>query len=256
MTRTLFVMFALAAAGRADSLSDLRDLAARSAERKLTALSSMACTETVVATKVNQKNKTEEQSRRTFDYVALVDFEDGELTVTESRIEQGKPRVKAKLETDEPLLASTGFATMAAILHPYYRNSFVFSDLGLVEESGRSRRRLAFEFRPGQRSPGVLRSGAREYPLAWSGEALVDEKTGEVSSIHATLGAQLKEIGLESLEVDVRYAPVPGRETDEWLPAEAVIDLKTLHQHWHNVHTFADYRRFDVNATEKREGPK
>ncbi len=53
----------------------------------------------------------------------------------------------------------------------------------------------------------MLRAGAREFPLAWKGEVLLDEVTGQVASIHASLGSQLEEIGLESLEADVRYGP-------------------------------------------------
>src|ERR1019366_1035022 len=204
-----------------------------SAEREIAALSSVACTETVVETKVNPKDKAEERRRRTFDYLVLVDTDDGELSLTESRIEQGK----AKNNSTKPLLASTGFATMMLILHPYYRNSFEFTDLGAVEEAGRQWRRLGFEFRPGQRSPSILHAGAREYPLAWKGEIRLDEATGQVASIHASLGSQLSEIGLESLEASVRYGPQNGQKPADWLPIEAIIDLKTRHQHWRNVHT-------------------
>ena len=251
MTRTIITMLAFATLGSANSLPNLLDIAAKSAEREMAALSSVACTETVVETKINQKNKNEERRRQTFDYLVLADTEDGDLAVTESRIEQGKSKTETK-----PLLASTGFATMMLILHPAYQNSFEFSDLGVVEEGGRTWRRLGFEFRSGKRSPSLLRAGTREFPLAWKGEALVDETTGQVASIHATLGSQLEEIGLVSLEASVQYGPQAGRESADWLPTEAVIDLKTNHQHWHNVHTFASYKRFDVVTTEKRQEVK
>jgi hypothetical protein len=252
MTRTLIATIAITTLGQAASLPDLLDVAAKSAEREIAALSAVACTETVVETKLNQKDKTEERRRQTFDYLVLVDTEDGELAVTESRVEQGKPKMTAA----KPLLASTGFATLMLILHPYYQNSFEFSDLGLVQEGGRQWRRLGFEFRPGKRSPSILRAGAREYPLAWKGEVRLDEATGQVASIHARLGSQLEEIGLESLEASVHYRPEPGHESADWLPVEAVIDLKTHHQHWRNVHSFGSYKRFEVVTTEKREAAK
>jgi hypothetical protein len=256
MRRTVFTLIALTALGRAGTEQELLDLAARAAEREIADLSSVACTETVVETKLSQKEKTEERRRRTFDYLVLLDTDDGDLSVTESRIEQsGTKKTEAK-----PLLASTGFATLLLILHPYYQNSFEFSDLGLVEEGGRQWRRLGFEFRPGKRSPSVLRAGAREYPLAWKGEARLDPATGRVASIQASLGAQLEEIGLESLEANVRYGPPEvkdaARDSAEWLPLEAAIDLKTHHQHWRNVHTFGGYKHFDVTTTEKQEAAK
>ena len=244
MKNTLFAILVCAGLVRASSLPALLDLAAKSAEREITVLSSVTCTETVVETKVNLKDKTEERRRRTFDYLVLVDAGDGGLSLTESRVEQGKAK-----DTARPLLASTGFATMMLILHPYYQNSFDFTDLGTTGQDGRTWRRLGFQFRSGRRSPSVLRAGAREYPLAWKGEVLLDEVTGQVASIHASLGSQLEEIGLESLEASVRYGP-------DWLPVEAIIDLKTRHQHWRNVHEFGSYKRFEVNTTEKREGAK
>ena len=256
MRRTFVTLIALASLGRAGTEQGVLDLAARAAERAIMDLSSVACIETVVETKLNQKEKTEERRKRTFDYLVLLDTDDGDLSVTESRIEQGG----ANKTEAKPLLASTGFATLGLIFHPYYQNSFEFLDLGMVEEDGRQWRRLGFEFRPGKRSPGVLRAGAREYPLAWKGEARLDPATGSVASIQASLGAQLEEIGLKSLEASVRYGPPEvkdaARDSQEWLPLEAVIDLKTHHQHWRNVHTFGGYKHFDVTTTEKREATK
>ncbi len=252
MTRTLIATIVLAALARASALPALLDIAAKAAEREATALSAVACTESVVETKLNLKDKTEERRRLTFDYLVLMDTDDGDLAITESRVEQ----TGGKRPEPKPLLATTGFATLMMILHPYYQESLEFSDLGTVEEGGREWRRLGFEFRPGKRSPSVLRAGSREYPLAWRGEVLLDGTTGQVASIHASLGAQLEEIGLEGLEATVRYGAADGRRGGDWLPLEAVIDLRTHHQHWRNVHTFAGYKHFDVTTTEKREAGK
>jgi hypothetical protein len=251
MMRILITLMAVATLGRPAALSDLLELAARSAEREIAALSAVVCTETVVETKLNPRDRSEERRRHMYDYLVLVDTDDGDLAVTESRVEQGG----ARKSEGKPLLSSTGFATMMLILHPYYQGSFEFSDLGNVEDGGRQLRRLAFEFRPGKRSPSVLRAGAREYPLDWKGEVRLDE-TGRIASIHAALGAQLEEIGLESLEASVRYGLAPGQDSAEWLPLEAVIDLKTRHQHWRNIHTFGNYKRFEVTTTEKQGGAK
>jgi hypothetical protein len=238
--------------GQSDTLAGVLDAAAKAADRQIAALASVHCTETVVETKVNQKDKAEEHRRQAFDYLVMADTDDGDVAVTESRIPQsatGKAEAK-------PLLASTGFATTMLILHQYYQHSFEFKDLGLVEAGGRQWRKLAFEFQPGKRSPSVLRAGNREYPLAWKGEVLLDDATGRVFSIHAGLGSQLDEIGLVSLEATVRYGPAGSPELPEWLPVEAVIDLKTAHQHWRNVHTFSDYKRFAVTTSEKVETGK
>jgi hypothetical protein len=247
MIRAFLGLLAFAVAGQGADLSTLLGIAAKAAEREIVALSSVACTETLTETKLNLKDKTEERRRQTFDYLVLVDTDDGGLAVTESRVEQGS----SKKTEAKPLLASTGFATMMLILHPYYQNSFAFSDLGTAEQDGRTWRRLGFTFQPGKRSPSILRSGAQEFALAWQGEALLDEATGQVVSIHASIGSQLEEIGIVSLDATVHFAPASG-DSGQWLPAEAVIDLKTQHQHWRNVHTFSNYKHFEVTTTEKK----
>jgi len=247
MKHLLIAGIAFTAIGQAAALPSLLDTAAKAAEREVTALSTVACTETVVETKLNPKQKTEERRKQTFDYLVLLDTDDGDLALTESRVEQNPSR---KTEA-RPLLSSTGFAAMMLILHPYYQNSFDFTDLGMTEEGDRQWRRLGFEFRPGKRSPSVLRAGAREFPLAWKGEVWLDEATGRIGSIRASLGSQLEEVGLESLVASVRYGPALD-PASEWLPLEATIDLQTRHQHWRNVHTFAGYKRFEVTTSEKR----
>src|ERR1039457_4259958 len=77
---------------------------------------------------------------------------------------------------------------------------------------------------------------------AWRAKVLLDEAPGRIAWVRASLGSQLEEIGLESLETSVRYGPMPGQESGEWLPMEAVIDLKTRHQHWRNVHRSEERR--------------
>jgi len=90
MMRILTTTMFAATLAQAASLTPLLDVAARSAEREITALAAVACTETVIETKLNPKDKTEERRRQTFDYLVLVDSDDGEMAVTESRVEQGK----------------------------------------------------------------------------------------------------------------------------------------------------------------------
>jgi hypothetical protein len=101
-----------------------------------------------------------------------------------------------------------------------------------------------------------LKTGAREYPISWAGEAWVDEQTGRVARIRANVVAQLDEIGIKSMEADVRYGPAENLgENAEWVPLDAVIDLRTPHQHWRNTHTFEDFRKFEVSTVEQKQGP-
>ncbi len=251
-TSTILFCTLLASTARGTEPDSLRRAAA-SALREIAVLSTLACTEQVVESRFNEKQKLEEQRRHVFDYFVLVDTEDGGLGVTESRIEQS---TKNKKEL-KPLLASTGFATIMLILHPYYQNSFEFTDLGVHEDSGRTWRKIGFQFIPGKKSPSVLRVSTREYALSWTGELLMDEVEGHVGLVRAHLGAPLDDIGLRSLSTEVRYGPaqlVPA--ASEWVPLSAVVDLNSRRQHWRNTHTFTNYKRFEVSVTDKKGPPK
>lgn len=248
----------LVSSAAASTEPDLLQRAAGTAMREVATLSELACTERVIEVKFNQKQKVEETRSRTFDYFVLVDTEDGELGVMESRLEQREAKSKEeKSKEAKPLLLSTGFATLMLILHPWYQDSFTFTDLGMQEDRGKSWHKFGFGFIAGKKSPGVLRVGTREYPLSWTGEFLMDEPGGHVSVIRAHLGAPLDDIGLESLNAEVRYGPaqlVPAAA--EWVPLSATVELRTRHQSWRNTHTFTNYKRFDVSVAEKKGTPQ
>jgi hypothetical protein len=210
-------------------------------------MASVACTETVAEVKVGIKNKPESQSHRVYDYFVLVDTADGDLSVNESRIEQGKGK------SSKQLLQSTGFALLSLVFHPFFQQSFTFTDNGTETMEGRLWHKVDFLYRPGKRSPTLLRTGAREYPISWGGEAWIDEKTGRIGRIHARVAAQMDEIGIKSMEADVRYGPAQNLAPPvEWVPLEAVVDLQTNHQHWRNTHSFSSFRKFEVTSTEQK----
>ena len=114
MNHKLALILALALGSTAADLSFDRflDRSSKAAERETAFLASVACTETVVETKIGIKNKPESQSRRVFDYFVLVDTAGGDLSVNESRIEQGAAFTIHRVRTfvfDLPPLFSAEF---------------------------------------------------------------------------------------------------------------------------------------------------
>jgi hypothetical protein len=236
----------MAIAAHAQNFDRILDRTSKAAEREVVYLASVACTESIIETKLGPKNKTESQSRHLFDYFVFVDTADGDFSVNESRIEQGKGG------KNKQLLQSTGFALLALVFHPFFQQSFTMSDSGTESAGGREWRKISFQYRPGKRSPTLLRTGAREYPISWAGDAWVDEPSGRVGRIQAKVVAQLEEIGIKSMEADVHYGPAANlNQPAEWGPLAAVVDLQTPHQHWRNTHTFAQFRKFEVTSEQK-----
>ena len=109
---------------------------------------------------------------------------------------------------------------------------------------------VRFRHSPGTRSPSVIRLRQRDYPVEWQGTAWIDKGTGATVRISAGLMAGMDDIGVKTLNADVRYKRVDfkGQPGEHWLPEVATIELETAHQHWRNIHTFGDYRLFSVDV--------
>jgi hypothetical protein len=92
----------------------------------------------------------------------------------------------------------------------------------------------------------------REYPMDLQGTALIDKASGTILKISAALETPMDDVGLRSFQSEIQYAPVkfPGVSDAYWLPTTATIDVESLHQHWRNLHRFAEYHRFETSVKE------
>lgn len=222
--------------------------AGRRVERFWDEFQAVTCTELVTQDKLTPEGKVLLEKKATYDYLTLLQFADGDLSVEESRIERSVSGHKV----DRPLLTTAGFATMLLVFHPHFRSSYEFTD-GLPENGTRL---IHFRHRKGSRSPSVLQLRGRLYPLEWEGEAWVDEATGSVSRIRAALESPMTDVGLQMLAINVTYAPVAIGAEKMLLPESADIEARTVRQHWRNVHRFRDYKKFSVDAQTVAETPE
>ena len=213
-------------------------------------LSSVACTETLIQQKLNEKGKILLSSKSSFDYLISLRWNGSDLLADESRIEQGTP---GKRRAESSMLATRGFATLLLILHPEFQPSYSFT---ISPDDSPQLARIGFVPRNGARSPGVLELKGREYPIAWEGAAWIDKASAAVVRLDAHWREPAGEIGLESLVTDVRYGPVVLHNRSYWLPETAHIEVKTKHQHWRNSHQFAAYKLFSVDADSTVQQPK
>ncbi|MBZ5700584.1 MAG: hypothetical protein LAN84_01915 [Acidobacteriia bacterium] len=224
--------------------------AGSAAEELIKNLGMVRYIEQVSQYKLRKSGKPEYQQEAFFDSLMLVHVKDGRMSAEES-VQKEKPAVRFE---QRPLLTTSGFSTLALILHPYYEGSFRFSALGEEVVEGQRLLRLHFEHVKGADSPTVLRLRNRDYPIGLSGTVWLDAQSGAVARISGELAEPLDDIGLHSLSCDVRYASVELQKTPEklWLPVSASVDLETPRQHWRNVHLFSKYRRYSVDV---RVGP-
>jgi hypothetical protein len=219
----------------------------------LEVFSEVKCTEEVEQTKLNRKGKIEYEENSRYDYLLIAQGSDGDLSLEESRLQEGTTPHKKNVS----LLVSNGFATLLLVFHPYYAGSYEFSRAEDDILNGRPVAKIHFRHIKGMRTPTVLLLRGREYPLEMMGTAWMDRNTGSVERIRAELQSSMEDIGLRTLSSDVVYAPVPFRGMKEtpWLPAEATIEVETPRQHWRNIHRFTNYQHFAVNTEHQDKIP-
>jgi hypothetical protein len=229
-----------------DADADLLRRAGIAAQQFVERLGSVRYAEHLAQRELKDNGKINYQQDAFFDSLMLVRRENGRLVADESA---QKERASRGFET-RPLLNTSGFSTLALIVHPYYEQSFHFSALDDEVVSGRRLWLLHFQHVTGTDSPTALRLRGRDYPLHLSGVIWLDPETGSVVRVVALLSESLDDIGLRSLNCDVQYAPVALPETEGafWLPESASIELRTPKQHWRNVHTYTNYRRYSVDV--------
>lgn len=208
-------------------------------------LGDLRCTEDVEQRKLKPNGNTEISARSQYDYFLLMEGSEDNFQLSESRLELGGTTSK-----HIPLLLSNGFSTLLLVFHPYYRNSFDFTSGRTELLNGRSVIPVQFAHIPGTRTPAALALRGREFPLEFKGTAWLDAHSGQVIRMEACLLHEMTDVGLRSLAIHVEYKPSP-RSTDHFmLPALAIVDLETLHQHWRNIHTFHDYKFFSTDAVQ------
>ena len=232
-------------------LDKLLDRVSKRVSDFLDLFSNVKCVEQVRQEKLKADGKVQLAEQSSYDYLVIMTNTGGDLSLDESRLPL--KQAMADRKKDISMLLSNGFATLFLVFHPYYANSFEFTDAGTAVVDGHPAQKIRFEHIRNTRSIAALALRGREYPLELSGMAWVDPETGNLLRIEAGIGSTLEDIGMKSLQSQVTYAPVVFQKDDPvyWFPTEAVVEVETPKQHWRNTHRFADYRRFSVSTEER-----
>ena len=238
------------AACAAEPLDDLIALTSKQVSGFVEQFSDVKCIEQVRQEKLGKDDKVELKEDSTYDYLVILTNTGGELSLDESRLAVRQAKADKK---NTSMLVSNGFATLFLVFHPYYAGSFQFTALGDEEVDGHRLSKVAFQHVRGTRSVAALALRGKEYPLELSGIAWIDPQSGAIAKITAGVENTMEDVGLKTLRSEVRYAPVPFRDTKDvyWFPAQATVEVETPRQHWRNTHSFTDYKKFSVSTEEQ-----
>ena len=211
--------------------------------------SAINCTEEVSQVKLGPGGKPLIHEESAFDYLVMVHSAPDDLTVEESRRELKSPNEdKKKL----PLLVTDGFSTLLLVFHPFFQDSFEYAPPEPDVLDGRKVLKVKFRQIHGARALSELQLRGHDFPLEWQGTAWIDARSNFILRITAGLEGSMDDVGLRSLDADVRYAAVrfAGDPADHWLPDTATVEAQTPRQHWRNIHRFINYKRFTVDTKE------
>lgn len=208
--------------------------------------SEVKCTERVTQAKLTPGGKVEYSEDSTFDYLVIMQGGDNDLLLSESRLVQQEARHSKML----PLLVTNGFSTLFLVLHPYYRDSFTFTEAGDELIQGTRFARVRFDHILGTRTPMALTVRGREYPLQLTGTAWINPVTGSIAQIDASLAVSMQDVGLKRFSTRVQYSPLVLTGVDQAyrFPTLATVEVETLRQQWRNTHRFSEYKRFSVTT--------
>lgn len=214
----------------------------------------VVCTENVTQAMVGKNGKANYREESVFDYQLQADTNSGSLKLVETR----DTRKAAFRDSARTLLITNGFTSMLLIIHPSYEASYAFEPAGEETVDGVVLAKINFKPIPGASSPAAFQLRGQSYPMPLSGTIWIEEQTGAVSKLIASVDTSLSDLGLQGMRSEIHYATVHFHDPDEsyWMPISAVIDVETPRQHWRNIHRFAGYKRFratiQVEEAEKR----
>lgn len=214
----------------------------------------VVCTENVTQAMVGKNGKANYREESVFDYQLQANTNSGSLRLVETR----DTRKAAFRDSARTLLITNGFTSMLLIIHPSYEASYAFEPAGEETVDGVVLAKINFKPIPGASSPAAFQLRGQSYPMPLSGTIWIEEQTGAVSKLIASVDTSLSDLGLQGMRSEIHYATVHFHDPDEsyWMPISAVIDVETPRQHWRNIHRFAGYKRFratiQVEEAEKR----
>lgn len=245
VSAALAVASALCGSAQKHSPADPIALAQEQIVHYLARLADLHCNEIVTQQKLARNGHVDASESAQFDYLIMMAGNNEEFQLNESRIESPGARHK---QISLPMLTTNGITTVLLVFHPYYSGGFDFQIRPEEVIDGRPATPIHFAHIQGRRTPAALALRGREFPLELEGTAWLDQESGEVVRVDATLLRDMSDVGLSSMDIHVEYKPVKiGKETLT-LPARAVVDVVTPRQHWRNTHVFENYKSFSTDA--------
>ncbi len=156
-------------------------------------------------------------------------------------------------------MLTKGFASAEFIFHPIYRSESTFRYLGRQNVNRRNTFVVAFAQIPAKAHlTGNFLKGPTVVTTLSQGLAWIDTDTYRIIRLHTDLLVPLPELHLEKETLDIDFNEVHFKQLKEalWLPEDVTVTLDWNGKLLRNRHEYADFKIFNVDASEKVGKPK
>ena len=203
--------------------------------------------------KLHSNGKVIDAEDQVFQYLCLMQEEGGGPTTTEHRADlSGNECVPHGAQ--EGYMLTSGFVSVAFILHPFYQPESTFRYLGRQKVGGVDTFAIAFAQRPAKaRFTGTFRSGGTTLTTLSQGVAWVDSENFRIVRLRTDLLKPLPEVRLKRKTTEIEYGETRFKEIAEafWLPREVIVTVDWSGKLLRNTHQYSEFKLFNVEVKEK-----
>ncbi len=208
--------------------------------------------------RLSHKGKVQVTRDQKFRYLCLVPHQDWGPGFIEYRADSTGIEV-APTGLSEGFMLTKGFASAEFIFHPIYRSESTFRYLGRQNVNRRNTFVVAFAQIPAKAHlTGNFLKGPTVVTTLSQGLAWIDTDTYRIIRLHTDLLVPLPELHLEKETLDIDFNEVHFKQLKEalWLPEDVTVTLDWNGKLLRNRHEYADFKIFNVDASEKVGKPK
>ena len=220
-------------------------------------LLNVSALESVQLQKFDRRGEVEPGRKFEYLYLCLGAIKEQDLLFDEFRSDERGNEIK-QLGLDEGYMLTAGFMSSPLLFHPIHQSGNSFRLLGYQKLRGRNTILLAFAQIPSLcRLPGRFQVGKDIQDTYKQGIAWIDAENFQILRLVSDLLQPLRQIGLKRLNTQVDFDEVRFSKAPEkfWLPVQVIVTVDWNGKILRNIHTYSDFRLFDVKASQKIQKP-
>ena len=221
-------------------------------------LFNISATESLHLERVDRKGDASRSSNFEYLYLCLGAIDKQDPFFDEFRSDERGNEI-SQSGLGEGYMLTSGFMSTPLIFHPIHQNGNSFRLLGYQKLRGRNTIAVAYAQVPARcRLKGHFRAGNEVQETFKQGIAWIDAENYQIIRFVSDLLQPLPKVGLEKMRTEIDFDIVRLNQAAQefWLPVQVVVTVKWNDRLLRNTHSYSDFRKFEVQTSQKIEKPK